>query len=65
MTDDNTNRHVTISTLDEHGNVLSNFIPYRNQLITGGQVAADRNVKNVKPIANAQNNIRNIAPISS
>lgn len=47
MTDDNTNRHVTISTLDEHGNVLSNFIPYRNQLITGGQVAADRNVKNV------------------
>lgn len=39
--------HVTISTLDDNGHVISNFLAYRNQLITGGHIAPDRNVKSV------------------
>lgn len=46
-TDGADNKHVTISTLDDHGNVISNFLAYRNQLITGGIASPTRNVKNI------------------
>lgn len=46
-TDGNDTRHITISTLDEDGNVISDFTPYRNQLITGGHLAPTVNVKSV------------------
>ena len=50
------NYHVTISTIDESGNVRPNFYSWRNQIITGG-LASGQNGRDVKSV------IRSVASV--
>lgn len=45
--DDDTNTHITISTIDDHGASHGSFMAYRNQLITGGTMSPDASVRSL------------------
>ena len=45
--DSSNNDHVTIGTIDEDGSSRNQFMAWRNQVITGGALARNRNVKDV------------------
>ena len=51
---DGTSGSVTISLVDDSGNPRANFMAWRNQVITGGSIAPNRNVHKI--VGNAGTN---------
>lgn len=56
-TDDNSNKSVTLSVKDSSGNIIPQFLPWRNQMITGSGQGSSRSVKKSLASVASDNNV--------